>query len=369
MSTQRDYYEILGLKKGASVNEVKKAYRKLAMKHHPDRVPEEKKKEAEEKFKEISESYAVLSDPKKKQLYDQYGHAGVDSRYSQEDIFKGANFSDIFGGASGGGFEDVFGSIFSDFGFDIFGGSSRGRRGGFRQSSGENIQARIRISLEEAAFGAEKEISYYRLDPCTTCSGTGVKPGSSKVTCSLCKGAGTVRSGMGFISVSQTCPNCRGQGKVIKDRCRQCSGQGHLKKQHRLKVKIPKGVKDGSILRLSKEGSFLGQARGDLYLHITISTHSIFKREGNTLRYRIDIDAVDAVLGTEIKVPTLNGRVKMKIPAGTQPDTVFRLKGKGMPELNSKHCGDELVEIGIKIPKKVSRKEKKLFEEIVKSRN
>ncbi|MFO8052814.1 MAG: molecular chaperone DnaJ [Candidatus Omnitrophota bacterium] len=367
MNTQRDYYEILGLQKGASIEEVKKAYRKLAMKHHPDRVPEDKKKEAEEKFKEISESYAVLSDPKKKQLYDQYGHAGVDSRYSQEDIFKGANFSDIFGGGGAAGFEDIFGSIFSDFG-DIFGGGGRSRRGGFRQSAGENIQARIKISLEEAAFGAEKELSYYRFDSCPTCSGTGVKPGSSTVTCSLCKGTGAVRSGMGFISVSQTCPNCRGQGKVIKDRCRKCSGQGRVKKQHRIKVKIPKGVKDGSILRLSKEGSFLGQGRGDLYLHVAISAHSQFRREGKNLHCQVEIDVLEAILGTEIKVPTLDGKVKMKIPAGTQPDTVFRLKNKGMPELNSNRAGDELVEVGVRIPKKISRKEKKLFEEVAKIR-
>lgn len=364
MSTQRDYYEILGLSKGASVDEVKKAYRKLAMKHHPDRVPDEKKKEAEEKFKEISESYAVLSDPKKKQLYDQYGHAGVDSRYSQEDIFRGANFSDIFGGG-GGGFEDIFGSVFSDFG-DIFGGGRSSRRRGYSQAAGESIQARIRISLEEAAFGTEKEITYYRFDSCSTCSGTGVKPGSSKVTCSLCKGAGSVRSGMGFISVSQSCPNCRGQGKVIKDRCRECAGEGRVKKQHKMKVKIPKGVRDGSILRLKGEGSFLGQSRGDLYLHVSIASHLKFKREGNNLRYRISIDALEAILGTEIQVPTLNGKVKMKIPAGTQPDTVFRLKNKGMPELNSNRAGDQLVEVGIEIPKRVSKKERKLFEEIAK---
>ncbi len=365
MSTQRDYYEVLGLNKGASVDEVKKAYRKLAMQHHPDRVPEEKKKAAEEKFKEISESYAVLSDPKKKQLYDQYGHAGVDSRYSQEDIFRGANFSDIFGG--GGGFEDIFGSVFSDFGFDIFGGGRQSsRRRGYRQAAGESIQARIRISLEEAAFGAEKEINYYRFDSCSACSGTGVKPGSSKVTCSLCKGAGSVRSGMGFISVSQTCPNCRGRGKVIKDRCRQCSGEGRVKKQHKMKVKIPKGVKDGSILRLKGEGSFLGNGRGDLYLQISIAQHSRFRREGDNLRCRVSIDALQAILGTEIEVPTLSGKVKMKIPAGTQPGTVFRLKNKGMPELDSNRAGDELVEVGIEIPKKVSRKERKLFEEIAK---
>ncbi|MCF7869778.1 MAG: molecular chaperone DnaJ [Candidatus Omnitrophica bacterium] len=367
MSTQKDYYEILGLQKGASIEDVKKAYRKLAMKHHPDRVSEDKKKEAEERFKEISESYAVLSDSKKKQLYDQYGHAGVDSRYSQEDIFRGANFSDIFGGGGGAGFEDIFGSIFSDFG-DIFGGGSRDRRGGFQQSGGEDIQARIKISLEEAAFGAEKELSYYRFDSCPTCSGSGVKSGSSKVTCSLCKGKGAVRSGMGFISVSQTCPNCRGRGKVIKDRCRQCSGEGRVKKQHRIKVKIPKGVKDGSILRLSKEGNFLGKMRGGLYLHIILLPHSQFRREGKNLRCQIEVDALSAILGTEIKVPTLDGKVKMKIPAGTQPDTVFRLKNKGMPELNSGRFGDELVEVGIKIPKNISKKEKKLFEEIAKTR-
>ncbi len=365
MSTQRDYYEILGLKKGASVEEVKKAYRKLAMSHHPDRVPEEKKKEAEEKFKEISESYAVLSDPKKRQLYDQYGHAGVDSRYTQEDIFRGANFSDIFGG---GGFEDIFGNIFSDFGFDVFGGG-RSKRGGYRRhSSGEDLQMRAKITLEEAAFGTEKEISYYRFDSCSACSGSGVKPGSSKITCSLCKGSGAVQSGMGFISVSQTCPNCRGQGQVIKDRCRECSGEGRVKKQHRLKVKIPKGVKDGSILRLKEEGGFLGGGRGDLYLHIAIMPHFKFKREGDNLRYYTKIGALEAILGTEIEVPTLEGKVKMKIPPGTQPDTTFRLKNKGLPEINSGRVGDELVDIGIEIPKKVTRKERQLLEELARLR-
>lgn len=365
MSTQRDYYEILGLSKGASVDEAKKAYRKLAMQHHPDRVPEEKKKEAEERFKEISEAYAVLSDPKKKQLYDQYGHAGVDSRYTQEDIFRGANFSDIFGDR---GFEDVFGNIFSDFGFDIFGGSSRRRRSGYHQASGEHIQARVKITLEEAASGSKKEIAYYRFEPCNTCSGSGVKPGSSKITCTLCKGAGAVRSGMGFISVSQTCPNCRGRGKVIKDRCRNCAGEGRVKKEHKLKVRIPKGAKDGSILRLKGEGSFLGGQRGDLYLHVVLAPHFKFKREGNNLRYQTKISALEAILGTEIEVPTLQNRVKMKIPSGTQPDTVFRLKNKGLPEVNSAQTGDQLVEVGVEIPKKVSRKERKLFEEIIKLR-
>lgn len=365
MSTQRDYYEILGLTKGASVDEVKKAYRKLAMQYHPDRVSEEKKKESEEKFKEVSEAYAVLSDPAKKQLYDQYGHAGVDSRYTQEDIFRSANFSDIFGGS---GFEDAFGGIFSDLGFDIFGGGMKRGRGGYRQASGEDIQARIKITLEEVLQGTKKEISYYRYDSCRTCSGSGVQPGSSKITCTLCKGSGAIRSGMGFISVSQTCPNCRGQGKVIKERCRQCAGEGRGKQKHKIKVKIPKGVKDGSILRLRGEGSFLGSAHGDLYLHVLIEPHLMFKREDSNLRYQAKVDALNAILGTEIEVPTLSGKVKMKIPSGTQPGTVFRLRGKGLPEVNSNRLGDELIQIGIEIPKKISNREKKLLEEAVKLR-
>ncbi|MFA7677597.1 MAG: DnaJ domain-containing protein, partial [Candidatus Omnitrophota bacterium] len=236
MSTARDYYEVLGVNKGAGVDEIKKAYRQLVMKFHPDRVESAQKKAAEERFKEISEAYAVLSDPKKKQLYDQYGHAGIDSRYSTEDIFKGADFSSIFGGG-GGNFSDIFEHIFADSGFDIFGSGGRGQR---RQKSGSDIQLRIAITLEEVSTGVEKDISYNRYDACPSCKGTGAESGSGKIACSTCKGSGAVRSGMGFISFTQECPSCHGTGQIIKNRCKNCSGQGVVRAKKNLKVNIPK---------------------------------------------------------------------------------------------------------------------------------
>ncbi len=364
MSTQRDYYEILGLSKGASVDEIKKAYRQLVMKFHPDRVPADKKKEAEEKFKEISEAYAVLSDPQKKQLYDQYGHAGIDSRYTTEDIFKGADFSSIFGGM-GGGFADIFESIFGD---DIFGGGTRtGRRASGRRR-GEDLQLQLVISLEQASFGTEKEVSFYRYDNCSRCNGSGAEPGSSKVTCSACKGRGAVSSGLGFISFSQTCPQCGGQGQVIKNRCRECQGQGRIRSKKSLKVTVPQGVDTGSVLRLKGEGNFGGQARGDLYIYIDVKPHSIFTREGDNIRCKAKIGVIQAILGSEIEVPTLAGHVKMKIPPGTQPNTIFRLKGKGIVNLHTKRLGDELVEADIEIPKRLSSREKKLLDEWKKVR-
>ena len=366
MSTQRDYYEILGLAKGASVDEIKKSYRQLVMKFHPDRVSSEKKKEAEEKFKEISEAYAVLSDPQKKQLYDQYGHAGIDSRYSTEDIFRGADFSSIFGGM-GGGFADIFEHIFSDFGSDVFGGSSRAGRAS-RRRRGEDIQLQISITLQEASFGTEKDVSFYRYDNCSRCNGSGAEPGSSKTTCPSCKGRGAVSSGLGFISFSQTCPTCGGEGKIIKNRCRECQGQGRAKSRKNLKVTIPQGVDTGSVLRLKEEGHFGGQARGDLYIYIEVKAHPTFRREGDNIKCKVKIGVTQAILGSEIEVPTLVGRVKMKIPPGTQPNTIFRLKGKGIVNLRSKRLGDELVEAEIDIPKRLSSREKKLIEEWKKIR-
>ncbi len=357
MSTTKDYYEILGLSKGAAIDEVKKAYRQAVMKHHPDRVPPEQKKQAEEKFKEISESYAVLSDPQKKQLYDQYGHAGIDSRYSTEDIFRGADFSSIFGNM-GGGLGDIFENLFSDFG--VFGSGSSGSR---RRRSGEDIQIQISISLEEAYQGIEKDISYNRHENCLHCKGSGAEPGSDKVTCNTCRGQGSVTSGLGFIRFSQTCPNCGGQGKIIKQRCRKCSGNGRIKDRKSLKVTVPKGVDTGSVLRLRDEGSWANGQRGDLYIYINLRAHPQFKRQGSTILSVVKLSVVEAILGAEIEVPTLDGKVTMKVPAGTQPNTVFRLKGKGMVDLHSKRSGDELVEIEVEIPKKLSHRERRLVEE------
>ncbi|MDD3296710.1 MAG: molecular chaperone DnaJ [Candidatus Omnitrophica bacterium] len=359
MSTTRDYYEVLGVNKGAGVDEIKKAYRQLVMKFHPDRVESAQKKEAEEKFKEISEAYAVLSDPKKKQLYDQYGHAGIDSRYSTEDIFKGADFSSIFGGG-GGSFSDIFEHIFADSGFDIFGSGSRGQR---RQKAGSDLQLRIAITLEEVSTGVEKDISYNRYDACPSCKGTGAESGSGKTTCSTCRGSGAVRSGMGFISFTQECPSCHGAGQIIKNRCKNCSGQGVVRAKKNLKVNIPKGVSTGSVLRLKSEGNYGSGGRGDLYLHIEVLIHSLFSREGDNIRYRVSVGVLKAILGSEIEVPTLYGKVKMKIPAGTQPNTVFRLKNKGIANLHSRRMGDELVEVEIEIPKRLSSQERKILQE------
>lgn len=357
MSTARDYYEILGLPKGASIEEVKKAYRQLVMKYHPDRVPPEEKKQAEEKFKEISESYAVLSDPQKKQLYDQYGHAGIDSRYTTEDIFRGADFSSIFE-EMGGGFSDIFEHIFSDFG--IFGGT---RSRYYRKKTGEDLELKVAITLEEANKGVEKDISFLRYDNCPRCKGSGAEPGSIKVNCPTCRGSGVVRNGFGFVSFSQPCPTCGGEGKIIKNRCRECSGKGRIKVKKNIKVKIPQGVDTGSVLRLKGEGHFAGEGRGDLYIYIEVKPHPVFVRSGDDIKCKIKIDVLKAILGAEIEVPTLDGRVKMKIPAGTQPNTIFRLKNKGLANLHSKHVGDEFIEVEIEIPRRLSLRERKLLEE------
>ena len=365
MSTKRDYYEILGIDKGVSLDQIKTAYRKLAMQHHPDRVPEDKKKEAEEKFKEISEAYAVLSDPQKRQLYDQYGHAGVDSRYSTEDIFRSADFSSIFGGA---GLEDIFGDIFGGFGFDIFGGGQRGGRRRRAQRMGEDLHLETVISLEEAASGLEKEISFYHLEKCQHCGGKGAEPGTSKVTCTTCKGRGTISSGMGFISFSQTCPACQGEGEVFKKKCSKCAGQGRLRVKKNIKVTIPAGVDRGSVLRLRGEGHFGPGGYGDLYLHINVRPHPVFERDGDNIKCKFKISVFKAILGGEVEVPTLNGKVKMKVPSGTQPHAVFRLKGKGITNLRTKRSGDELVSIDIEIPRRISSRERKLLDEWVRLR-
>jgi len=364
MSTQRDYYEILGVNKGASVEEIKRAYRQLVMQYHPDRVAPEKKKEAEEKFKELSEAYAVLSDPKKKELYDQYGHSGVDSRYSTEDIFKNADFSDMFRGR--GDLGSIFEDLFSGFSFEDIGGGGSGRTA--RRRHGEDVHFEMAITLEEAALGTEKEISFYHYENCSQCKGTGAQPGSKKETCPTCRGRGVVSSGMGFISFSQTCPSCRGEGAIVKNRCVKCSGEARVKVKKQVKVTIPQGVDTGSILRLREEGNYGDGGFGDLYLHISVKPHHKFEREGDDIKCKITISVFKAMLGAEVEVPTLFGDVKMNIPAGTQPSSTFRLRGKGLANLRTKRLGDELVEVGIEIPKKLSLREKNLLIELAKAK-
>jgi len=363
MATKRDYYEILGMKKNASLEEIKKAYRELALRHHPDRVPADQKKEAEEKFKEISEAYAVLSDPKKRALYDQYGHAGIDQRFTYEDIFKGADFSSIFEdlgdfGFGGGLFEEIFG----DMGFDIF-GRSRRRQPGRR---GRDLEIETDITLEEAATGIEKTIQLPRYEPCTTCQGTGAKPGTKKSTCPQCKGTGRTVISSGFFQLAQTCNRCRGQGSVITAPCPDCRGEGRSKVTRKLKIKIPAGVYTGSSLRIRGEGEAGTLSRGNLYVVINIRPHRIFDRHNNDIICEVDISVVKAILGGEIEVPTLNGHVKMKIPPGTQPNRIFRLRDKGIPDLHGRGAGDELVRINVKIPTSLTREERRLIEEFAK---
>ncbi len=364
MTTKRDYYEILGVQKSASKDEIKRAYRKLAMKMHPDRVPEEKKKQSEEQFKEVSEAYAVLSDDKKRKLYDTYGHSGIDSRFSEQDIFKGADFSSFFGE---GGFGSIFEDLFSDMGFSSFGGGNRSsqRRRVYR---GSDIETRSEISLEEVAKGAEQTVTLSRAQLCGNCKGEGAAPGTGKKTCGQCGGKGTVYVSAGFMRLAQTCPQCGGAGQVITTPCSECRGKGVVRARKSLKVKIPAGIKDGSSLRVRHEGNQAPGGSGDLYVTIRVRPHNLFRREDNNLIYKTKVSLVKAVLGGEIEVPTLERRVKMTVPAGTQPGTVFRLRGKGLPDLYGKKLGDQLVQVSVDIPKKISAQEKKLFEELAELR-
>ena len=358
MSTNRDYYEILGVAREATVAEIKKAYRKLALKYHPDRVPEEKKKESEEEFKVISEAYAVLTDPKKRQLYDQYGHAGVDQQYSSEDIFRGADFGDLgdifsqfFGG--GGGQSDIFGSMF---------GGGGGHRG---PSRGADIQTEITITLEEAFSGVKKNINIQRNEHCTSCDGTGAKDASSMKTCEVCQGTGSVVTSSGFFRMKQTCPTCGGRGKIITEFCTECAGKGAVRQSRKIEVNIPAGVDGNSRLRVSGEGEIGKGGPGDLYLYINVKQHDTFYRDNDDLHMDLPVSFAKAALGAEVSVPTLSGNVSMKIPAGTQSGKVFRLKEKGMPNLRGYKTGDQYVRVMISVPKKLSAEQKELLERYI----
>jgi len=365
MSVKGDYYEILGVKKNASLDEIKKAYRELALKYHPDRVPAEQKKEAEEKFKGISEAYAVLSDSTKRNLYDQYGHSGIDQKYAQEDIFRGADFSSIFremGGGSGGG--SIFEDLFSDMGFDIFGSSQTRHQTSRRR--GRDLQIAIDISLEESAKGVEKIITVPRYETCSTCSGSGAKPGTKKITCPQCRGAGKTVVSNGFFQLAQTCSRCGGEGSTISSPCPDCRGEGRVKVTKKIKVKIPAGVDNDSQLRVRNEGEAGVNSRGDLYVVIEIRPHTIFQRHNNDIVTSVNISLTKAVLGGEVEVPALDGKLMMKIPAGTQCGKTFRLKGKGIPDLHSRDTGDQLVKVDIEIPTRLSPQQKRLIEEFAR---
>jgi molecular chaperone DnaJ len=363
MATQRDYYQILGVNKSASVEEIKSAYRQLALKFHPDRVSESEKKQAEERFKEISEAYAVLSDPQKRSLYDQYGHAGIDQRYTTEDIFRNADFSSIFEGLAGGGFGT--GSIFEELfsGFDIFGTGSSRRSGRGRRQHGRDLQYELEITLEEAAFGTEKSISVPRLEVCSTCKGEGAQPGTKKKTCPDCRGTGQIARSSGFFSIATTCGRCRGEGIILERPCSECRGQGYVQKYKKIQVKIPAGVDNGMRLRLSGEGDSSAGGRGDLYISLYIREHPVFKRQENDILVSIEVSFIKLILGAEVEVPTLDGKVSMKIPAGTQPGKVFRIRSKGIKDLHGRGQADELVTIKTSIPTRLTNRERQLLEE------
>lgn len=340
-----DYYESLGVSKTASEEEIKKAYRRLAMKHHPDRNPDDKAAEA--KFKEIKEAYEILSDAQKRAIYDQMGHAGIDGQAQ--------------GGFSGGaqGFENIFGDMFGD----IFGGGHReSRKGG--PARGADFQYNLKITLEEAIFGVSKQFTIPCEKPCEPCAGSGAKKGSSKVNCRTCGGQGAVRMQQGFFSMQQTCPACAGEGKVIKDPCSSCKGHGRLKDSKTLVVKIPAGIGEGDRVRLAGEGE-LGEKNGvagDLYVQVHIAEHPLFHRDGLNLTCEIPISFALAALGGEIEVCTLEGKVKLKIPQETQSGALFRLRGKGIKSLRAGAVGDMLCRALVETPVGLDKHQKELLE-------
>ncbi|MBK1691488.1 molecular chaperone DnaJ [Ectothiorhodospira mobilis] len=346
---KRDYYEVLGVAKNASEDALKKAFRRLAMKYHPDRNPGDK--EAEDRFKEAREAYDVLSDPRKRAAYDQFGHAGVDA---------GARGGAGAGGAGGASFSDIFEDIFGD----IFGGAAgRGGSGAFR---GSDLQYNLELSLEEAVFGTDVKIRVPTLVVCESCGGSGAAPGTSPETCETCGGVGRVRMQQGFFSVQQTCPHCRGTGKIIPKPCPTCRGQGRVEERRTLTVTVPPGVDSGDRIRLSGEGEagVHGGPAGDLYVQIHVKPHKIFTRKGNDLYCEVPISFATAALGGELEIPTLKGRVALKIPAETQTGRVFRLRGKGVRSVHGGGEGDMLCSIQVETPVNLTKEQKDLLQQL-----
>jgi molecular chaperone DnaJ len=345
---KRDFYEILGVAKNASEDEIKKSYRKLAMKYHPDRNPDSK--ESEEKFKEVKEAYEMLTNPEKREAYDRYGHAGVDP-----------NMGGGGGGFGAGGFGDAFGDIFGD----IFGGG-RSRSAGPQVYRGADLRYNLEITLEDAARGAETKIRIPTLERCETCQGTGAKAGTEPVACQSCNGHGQVRIQQGFFSIAQTCPRCSGTGKVIKDPCGGCHGSGRIKRQKTLSVKIPIGVDEGDRIRLSGEGEagVNGGPPGDLYVVIRLKAHAVFQREENDLHCEMPVSFTTAALGGEIEIPTLDGSAKIRVPSETQTGKVFRLRGKGIKGVRSQVHGDLMCHVVVETPVSLTARQKELLLEL-----
>ncbi|WP_213955741.1 MULTISPECIES: molecular chaperone DnaJ [unclassified Variovorax] len=354
MATKRDYYETLGVPKNASEEEIKKAYRKLAMKHHPDRNHGDSK-DAEIKFKEVKEAYEMLSDGQKRAAYDQYGHAGVDPN------MRGGPGAEGFGG-----FAEAFGDIFGD----VFGGARGGRAGGGRQVfRGSDLSYAMEITLEEAAEGKDSQIRIPSWDECGTCHGSGAKPGTKPITCTTCHGQGAVQMRQGFFSVQQTCPQCHGTGKIIPEPCATCHGQGKLKNNKTLEVKIPAGIDDGMRIRSTGNGEpgTNGGPPGDLYIEIRLKKHDLFEREGDDLHCVVPVSMTTAALGGEINVPTLKGAAAIDIPEGTQSGKQFRLRGKGIKGVRASYPGDLYCHVRVETPVKLTEHQRKLVKELDES--
>jgi molecular chaperone DnaJ len=353
-TTKRDYYEILGVSRKADVEEIKRAYRRLAMKYHPDRNNGTDKAEAETKFKECSEAYEVLSDEHRRARYDQFGHQGVSGQHD----FSHMDVSDIFSM-----FDEIFGAGFGGGGFGA--GRAPGGRTQHRSHRGYDLETQVELTLTEVLTGAEKTIEFDKQDRCEVCSGSGAKPGTQPVTCPQCGGQGRVaQQGFGgMFRMVTTCPNCRGRGTVIREHCRSCGGSGRQLRKRVVTVKVPAGVHEGQAVRITGEGEpgENGAPSGDLHCYITVRPHPIFSRHNNDLVCQVPISFTTATLGGEIEVPTLKGAERMEVPAGTQHGEVFKLRGKGLPDLRSSRPGDQIVQILIEIPRKLSEKQKQLL--------
>ncbi len=359
MAEKRDYYEVLGVQKGAGADEIKKAYRKLAKENHPDLHPGDKA--AEERFKEINEAYEILSDDDKRAKYDQYGHAAFDPN---------AGFGGGFGGFDGfGDLGDIFGDLFGGFGF---GGGSRTRNPNAPRQ-GEDLRASVNISFEEAAFGCKKDVTVGRVEKCSDCGGNGCAPGTTPEVCPDCKGAGQVRTTQrtpfGMAQTMSACPKCRGTGKIIHQPCKTCRGMGSVRRQHKINVTIPAGIDDGQTISLRGQGNagVNGGPAGDLLVTVIMRPHARFERDGSSVLLDQEISYAQATLGAEVEVPTLDGPVKLNIPEGTQPGSVFRLRGKGIPFLRGSGRGDQFVTVRLAVPKNLSSSQKELLRQFAAS--